>query len=85
MAPSNSRPLTDVIKQLGDPERWQDVSYQDTLRFADFVCQQELQSQMHLAAIGDPGFSPATTASLTTAIRLGEIHHRDEIRFRSGG
>lgn len=68
--------LNAIMERLKHQDQLAELQLTDQLTAADFALQAELAWQLHLRETGDPGFEPATLASIVTAFRLQEANLR---------
>lgn len=76
VASGRVRVLKAIIEKPAHQDRSAELQLTDLLTASDLAVQAELTWQLHLRQAGDPGFEPATLASIVTALRLDEANLR---------
>ena len=74
MADGQGWVLSAIMERLKHQDQLAELQLTDLFTAADFPLQAELAWQLHLQETGDPGFEPATPASIVTAFRLEEAN-----------
>lgn len=76
MADGQGWVLNAIMERLKHQDQLAELRLTDLFSAADLALQAELAWQLHLRETGDPGFEPATLASIVTAFRLEEASLR---------